>query len=203
MAGEVRPIAMGVGKIKFGAVGDGVPGTDLKEFPLPTKGSVVFNFADPKEVKVETEGSDEPLYVEFVKDTTDYIELSIPTPSNEVLKELAGGEIDTADGKNIWKKPINVPSISKTFQCETLPKNGKKVVYTVVNGKITSKISQAPGSEQAELLLVQIGRASCRQAAITASGEKKAAFMLEVISVSESGEAPANPANPEGEEVVE
>ena len=87
MAGEVRPIAMGVGKIKFGAVGDGVPGTDLKEFPLPTKGSVVFNFADPKEVKVETEGSDEPLYVEFVKDTTDYIELSIPTPSNEVLKE--------------------------------------------------------------------------------------------------------------------
>lgn len=199
MAGEVRPIAMGVGKIKFGTVGDGVPGADLKDFPLPTKGSVVFNFADPKEVKVETEGSDEPLYVEFVKDTTDYIELSIPTPSNEVLKELAGGEIDTADGKNIWKKPINVPSISKTFQCETLPKNGKKVVYTVVNGKITSKISQAPGSEQAELLLVRV----YMQAAITASGEKKAAFMREVISVSESGEAPANPANPEGEEVVE
>lgn len=67
MTGEVRPIAMGVGKIKFGTVGDGVPGADLKDFPLPTKGSVVFNFADPKEVKVETEGSDEPLYVEFVK----------------------------------------------------------------------------------------------------------------------------------------
>lgn len=41
------------------------------------------------------------------------------------------------------------------------------------------------------------------QAAITASGEKKAAFMREVISVSEGGEAPENPANPEGEEVVE
>ena len=26
MTGEVRPIAMGVGKIKFGTVGDGVPG---------------------------------------------------------------------------------------------------------------------------------------------------------------------------------
>ena len=50
MTGEVRPIAMGVGKIKFGTVGDGVPGADLKDFPLPTKGSVVFNFADPKEV---------------------------------------------------------------------------------------------------------------------------------------------------------
>ena len=46
MTGEVRPIAMGVGKIKFGTVGDGVPGADLKDFPLPTKGSVVFNFAD-------------------------------------------------------------------------------------------------------------------------------------------------------------
>ena len=89
MAGEVRPIAMGVGSIKFGTVGDGVPGADLKELPLPTKGSVAFNFADPKEIKVETEGSDEPLFVEFVKDTTDYIEFSIPTPSNEVLKELA------------------------------------------------------------------------------------------------------------------
>ena len=31
MSGEVRPIAMGVGGIKFGTVGDGVPGADLKE----------------------------------------------------------------------------------------------------------------------------------------------------------------------------
>lgn len=179
MAAEARPIAMGVGVIKFGTVGDGVPGVDLKEYPLPTKGSVAFTFADPKEVKIETEGSDEPLYVELVKDTTDYIEFSIPTPSNEILKELAGGEIDTTGGKNIWKKPINTPSISKTFQCETLPKDGKKVVYTVVNGKIASKISQAPGSEQAELLLVRV----YIQSAITAAGVKQAAFMREVVTI--------------------
>ncbi|MBC5586143.1 MULTISPECIES: hypothetical protein [Bacteroides] len=185
MAGEVRPIAMGVGKIKFGTVGDGVPGTDLKEFPLPFKGSVAFNFADPKEVKIETEGSDEPLYVEFVKDTTDYIEFSIPTPSNEVIKDLAGGEIETTGGKNIWNKPLNVPSISKTFQCETLPKDGKKVVYTIVNGKVSSKISQAPGSEQAELLLVRV----YVQAAITIAGVKKTAFMREVVTVTEEGAA--------------
>ena len=131
MAGEARPIAMGVGGIKFGTVGDGVPGADLKDYPLPTKGSVAFNFADPKEVKIEVEGSEEPFYVELVKDTTDYVEFSIPTPSNEVLKELAGGEVDTTGGKNIWKKPLSTPSISKTFQCETLPKDGKKVVYTI------------------------------------------------------------------------
>ena len=45
MAGEVRPIAMGVGKIKFGTVGDGIPGADLKDYPLPTKGSVAFNLS--------------------------------------------------------------------------------------------------------------------------------------------------------------
>lgn len=185
MAGEVRPIAMGVGAIKFGTVGDGVPGADLKELPLPTKGSVAFNFADPKEVKIEVEGSDEPFYVELVKDTTDYIEFSIPTPSNEVLKELAGGEVETTSGKNIWKKPINIPSISKTFQCETSPKDGKKVVYTVVNGKIASKISQAPGAEQAELLLVRV----YVQAAITAAGKKQTAFMREVVTVTEEGGA--------------
>lgn len=181
MAGEVRPIAMGVGAIRFGTVGDGVPGVDLKEFPLPTKGTVTFNFADAKEVKIETEGSDEPLYVELVKDTTDYIEFSIPTPSNETIKELAGGEIDVTGGKNIWKKPINVPSISKTFQCETLPKDGKKVIYTVVNGKVSAKISQAPSSEQAELLLVRV----YMQSAITADGKKQPSFMREVVTITE------------------
>ena len=149
-------------------------------------------------MKIEVEGSEEPLYVELVKDTTDYVEFSIPTPSNEVLKELAGGEVDTTGGKNIWKKPINTPSISKTFQCETLPKAGKKVVYTIVNGKIASKISQAPGSEQAELLLVRV----YMQSAITAEGKRQTAFMREVVSILEGGEAPANAANIEGGEAA-
>lgn len=199
MSGEVRPIAMGVGGIKFGTVGDGVPGADLKDYPLPTKGSVAFNFADPKEVKIEVEGSEEPFYVELVKDTTDYVEFSIPTPSNEVLKELAGGEVDTTGGKNIWKKPLSTPSISKTFQCETLPKDGKKVVYTIVNGKIASKISQAPGSEQAELLLVRV----YMQAAVTADGKRQTAFMREVVTIAGGGEAPANAANVEGGEAAQ
>lgn len=177
----VRPIAMGVGAIRIADVGDGVPGTEFVKLPLPTKSSVAFNFADPKEVKIETEGSEEPLYVELVKDTTDYIEFSIPTPSNEVLQLLAGGTIDSgAEGspKDIWQKPTETPSINKTFQCETLPKKGKKVIYTVVNGKIASKISQAPGAEQAELLLVRI----YVQAAETEAGDKKPAFMREVTA---------------------
>lgn len=93
----VRPIAMGVGAIRIADVGDGVPGTDFTTLPLPTKSSVAFNFADPKEVKIDIEGSTEPLYVEFVKDTTDYIEFSIPTPSNDTIALLAGGTVDKGE----------------------------------------------------------------------------------------------------------
>ena len=173
---------MGVGKISIATVGDGVPGTEFKELPLPTKGSVAFNFSDPKEVKVDIEGSNEPLFSEFVKDSTDYIEFSIPSPSNETIKELMGGEIDTGEpesGKDIWKEPTEIPSINKTFQCETLPKQGYKVVYTIVNGKIAAKLSQAPGAEQAELLLVRV----YKQAAISAAGQKGYAFSREVVNV--------------------
>lgn len=79
-----------------------------------------------------------------------------------------------------------------------MPKDGKKVVYTIVNGKIASKISQAPGSEQAELLLVRV----YMQSAITAEGKRQTAFMREVVSILEGGEAPANAANIEGGEAA-
>lgn len=48
MAGEVRPIAMGVGKIKFGTVGDGVPGADLKDIPFRPKGVLHSTLQIPK-----------------------------------------------------------------------------------------------------------------------------------------------------------
>ena len=182
MVVDKRPIAMGVGAIRIAEVGDGVPGTDFKDLPLPFKGSVAFNFSDPKEIKIETEGTDEPLYVEFTKDATDYIEFSIATPSNETIKELMGGTIDTgAEGeeKDVWQEATYIPSIEKTFQCETLPKKGKKVVYTIVNGKIAAKLSQAPGAEQAELLLVRV----YKQSAISAAGVKGYAFSREVVEV--------------------
>lgn len=182
MAVDKRPIAMGVGAIRIAEAGDGIPGAEFTVLPLPYKGSVAFNFQDPKEVKIETEGSDEPLYIEFVKDGSDYIEFSIPTPSNETIKLLMGGTIDTGTEeatKDVWKEAASIPSISKTFQCETLPKAGKKVIYTIVNGKIAAKLSQAPGAEQAELLLVRV----YKQAAISAEGVKGYAFSREVVAV--------------------
>lgn len=178
---EVKPIAMGVGAMRYGTVGDGVPATVFTPLPLPTKGSVVFNFSDPKEVKIETEGSNDPLFSTFVKDTTDYIEFSIPTPSNDLITALAGGVHDTgSEGSpnDEWQEPLSVPDINKTFQCDTEVYQGKKVIYTIVNGKIMAKISQAPGSDKPELLLVRV----YKQAAITAAGVRKYAFSRKVVT---------------------
>lgn len=171
-------IAMGVSAIKYGTVGDGVPATALTALPLPTKGSVVFNFSDPKEVKIETEGSVDPLFSHFVKDTTDYIEFSISSPDNAVVAVLAGGTVDVTGGKDIWKEPTSVPDISKTIVVETEVHNSKKVIYTIVNGKIMSKFSQAPGSDKSETLMVRV----YKQAAITAAGVKNYAFSREVLA---------------------
>ncbi len=182
MAGK-RPIAIGVAAIRLATYGDGVPGVDFTPLPLPFKGSVAFNFADPKEVKIDTEGTDEPLYVTFVKDTTDYIEFALPTPSNDTVKLVCGGDIDMGSDAekptDIWKQPNSIPSINKTVQFETLPHNGTKVLYTIVNGQIMAKFSQAPGSEQSELLLIRV----YKQAARAADGTLKTAFTREVVTV--------------------
>jgi|WetSurMetagenome_2_1015567.scaffolds.fasta_scaffold245106_2 hypothetical protein len=181
-----RPIAMGVSRIAYGAPGDGIPGASLTDLPNPTKSSVAFNFQDPKEVKIETEGSDVPLYVVLVKDSTDYIEFSIPTPPNAVLLAMAGGTIDT--DKDKWNEPIGTPDISLTIVIDTPVRNGQYVEYTIVNGKVVTKISQAPGAEQAELLLVRV----YKQAAITSDGKQNTAFSREVIDPSKKAKASAS-----------
>lgn len=178
---DKRPIAMGIAGHKIATPGDGVPGTDFKELPAPLRNAVQFNFADPKEVKIDVEGSMDPIYSTFVKDTTDYIELSIPTPDNETILKLCGGKIDNGGAgatKDIWQEPYEgVPDISYTYQCETEPRNGMKVVYTIVNAKVLAKLSQAPTADNPELLLVRF----YKQAAISAAGTKGYAFSREVV----------------------
>jgi len=173
---NVRAIAMGISRIGYGTVGDGVAASTYTDLPLPTKSSVAFNFQDPKEVKIETEGSSDPLYVVLQKDSTDYIEFSIPTPANDVLFAMMGGELDATLDK--WSEPTEAPDIAKSFQIDTPVRGGKKVQYTIVNGKVAAKLSQAPGAEQPELLLIRV----YKQAAITAAGVKKAAFTREVVT---------------------
>jgi len=178
MTANKRPIAMGIASHGVAPVGDGVPGTPITALPNPLKNAVSFNFSDPSEVKIEVEGSSVPLYVGFKKDSTDYIELSIPTPSNDVIKKLMGGEIDTV--KDIWKAPTGgVPDISYTYQCETEARNGMKVIYTITNAKVIAKLTQAPNADNAEALMVRF----YIQEAISAAGVKGTAFSREVVTV--------------------
>lgn len=179
---ETRPIAMGVAAIRIADYGDGVPGTSFTKLPAPAKGAVAFNFSDPKEVNIPIEGTTKPLYVTFVKDGTDYIEFSIPTPSNATIALLMGGNHQkgtSTNPKDAWEEGMGVADINKTFQMETPVRNGSKVIYTIVNGKIAAKLAEAPRDEQAETLLVRV----YKQAAITSAGVEKTAFIREVIKV--------------------
>ncbi len=170
-------IAIGISYIGYAPVGDGVPGTAFTPIPNIFKDSVTFNFADASEVKVPIEGSSEPLAIINVKNETDYIEISIPSPSTDELVALAGGSKE--DSKDLWNEPLVVPNINKTIKIVTSEYDKKVVEYVIVNGKITAKLSQAPGAEQSELLLVRV----YKQAAITAAGEKNVSFTREIKAV--------------------
>lgn len=178
MATKKRPIAMGIASHAVATVGDGIPGTSFTDLPLPLKGAVSFNWADATEVRIEEEGSLDPLYSGFIKDTTDYIELSIPTPDNTTIHLLAGGTL--ASEGDEWQEAFDgVPDISKTYKCETIPRNGTKVVYTIVNAKVVAKLSQAPTADAPELLMVRF----YKQAAVSAAGVKGYAFSRKVVDV--------------------
>ena len=170
---------MGVSALKYGTPGDGVPATTLTPLPLPVKDTVQFSFADPKEVKIETEGRTAPYYSFFVKDTTDYIETAFTSPDNALVAVLAGGTVDTTDNNDEWLEPTSVPDINLTFVVETEVHQGKKVRYTITNARVAAKFSQAPGAEKSELLLVRW----YKQAATTAAGVAKPAFLRKVITV--------------------
>lgn len=149
-----RPIAMGVAAIRLFDVGDGVPGTtNPKTLPNSSENAVTFNFADPEEVRIPIEGSDEPLFSTFKKGSTDYVETSIPTPDNETISVVAGGTYD--ETKDEWKEAITIQNINKTVEIETVPINSKKVIYTIVNARIVAKLSQAPTKDNVELLMIR------------------------------------------------
>lgn len=173
-----RPIAMGVKAVRHFDVGDGVPGTtNPKTMPNPSENAVAFNFSDPEEVRIPIEGTDEPLYSHFKKGSTDYVEVSYPTPSNETIHEVMGGTYDAEDDE--WQEAVSLPSINKTVEIESMPINGKKVIYTIVNSKVVAKLSQAPTKDNVELLMVRY----YKQAAISAAGVQGYAFSRKVVTI--------------------
>lgn len=170
-----RSIAIGVAYVGYGEVGDGVPATTYTQLKDIFKGSVAFNFADANQVKIEVEGREDPLAIINRKGDADSIEFAIPSPTAAELAAFCGG---TATGDK-WEAPTAIPSINKSFKINTENYDGKYTEYVIVNGSVSAKLSQAPGAEQTDLLLVKVSRMS----AVTSEGEMKPSFIREVKTV--------------------
>lgn len=170
-----RSIAIGVDLISYGVAANGVVPSELTPLRDIFKGSVAFNFADANQVKIEVEGREDPLAIINRKGDADSIEFSIPSPTTDELVAFCGGK---KDGDK-WEAPNGFETINKAFRIATQPYEGKYVEYTIVNGAVSAKLSQAPGSEQTDLLLVKV----TRQSAAAGDGTLKPSFIREVKTV--------------------
>lgn len=170
-----RSIAIGVASIGYGEALNGTVPSSFTPLRDIFKGSVAFNFADANQVKIEVEGREDPLAIINRKGDADSIEFSIPSPTTEELVTFCGGK---KEGDK-WEAPNGFESISKAFRIATQPYEGKFVEYTIVNGAVSAKLSQAPGSEQTDLLLVKI----TRQSAVASDGSVKSSFTREIKEI--------------------
>lgn len=169
-------IALGIDKIEYGTYGDGVPPTVWTEIAaVVAKDSVVFNFSEPSEFKIEGENVDDPVYVGTVKEDVDYIEFGLISPSAAIMALLAGG---TATSEK-WEAPTAITEIVKSVKVTTKPVEAFYWEYTIVHGKIAARLSQAPMKQQADTLLVRV----YIQAAVEAAGDINTPFIREKVAV--------------------
>lgn len=176
MSQNERNLAIGVSYVGFAPYkGDGVPGTQFTRISDVFAGSVAFNFNEPTQTNIDIEGQDDPRWIVNRKGDPDSIELAIPSPSVEDMVMFCGG----TDNNGVWEAPTSIPVINMTMKMLTEPYDGKYTEHIIVNGSITARLSQAPGKEQSELLLIKI----TKQIAIDAAGAIKTPFTREVKDV--------------------
>lgn len=183
MANE-RSLAVDIAYVGIGTPGDGVPATDYTRYPIIHEDSVVFNFNEASQVNFKAMGMDDPWAVMNKRGDPSSIEFAIPSPTAEEMLAFCGG---TITGQK-WEAPKTTPSIIKSVKLQTKPYEGKYTEYVITRASIAARLSQAPGSEQTDLLLVK--------ATITipasASGDLGAPYSREVKEVV----APDPPQNP-------
>lgn len=168
-------LAIGISKIEYGDVGDGIPGASLAAITEPiAEGSVSFSFSEPTETNIMSETSDTPVVTILTKEDPEYIEFAIITPEAATLAALAGGEA-TGDS---WDAPSTVPEINQTVKITTKASAEEQITYTIVNAKIVSRFNQAPAKKAEEQLLVR-----CYiQEAKTAAGVVNTPFIRAIIA---------------------
>lgn len=171
-----RSLAIGVSYVGFAPyTGTGKPGTVFTHIKDIFEGSVVFNFNDPTQITIKIEGTDQPRWVVNRKGEPDSIEMAIPSPSTKDMVMFCGG----TDNAGIWEEPNSIPTINMSMRMITEPYDGKCTEYVVVNGSVVARLSQAPGKEQSELLLVKI----TKQLAVDVAGKLKTPFTRAVKEV--------------------
>lgn len=169
-------LAIGIEKIEYGDVGDGIPGASLAAITDPiAEGSVSFSFSDPTETNIMSETSDTPVHIILTKEDPEFIEFALITPEAATLAALAGGTA-TLDK---WEAPSTVPEISQTIKITSKAVGSEQVEYTIVNAKIVAKLNQAPAKKAEEQLLVRC----YLQEAKTAAGVVNTPFIREIVAV--------------------
>lgn len=173
MANE-RSLAVGVSYVGFTEPGDGIPGSAYIQFPIIEEGSVVLNFNDPTSIDFRAEGLKDPWESFDKAGDADSMDFNIPSPTAEEMAFFCGG---TATGDK-WEAPVDVPSIRKSFKMESTPYKNKKTVYEFANCKISGKLTQAPSSEQTDLLQVRV----TKLAAVATDGTINPSWSREVVT---------------------
>lgn len=177
-----RSLAIGVSYVGFGVYpGAGAAAAAYTHIKDISEGTVVFNFGEPTQVNINIEGTDVPRWIVNRKGDPDSIELAIPSPSVEDMVMFCGG----TNNNGTWEEPTSIPTINMSMKMLTEPYDGKYTEYVVINGSVVARLSQAPGKEQSELLLVKV----TKQLVVDATGALKTPFTRTVKDV---------PAEPEG-----
>ena len=167
--------AIGVSKIEYGTVGDGVPPTSWTEITdAIVEGSVNFNFSEPTETKIGQETSDEAYHVITTKDDADYVEFALLSPEAATLGVLMGGTVAT----DKWSAATSIAEIVKSVKITTSTIAGEYIEYTIVNGKINARFDQAPSKKGSETVIVRV----YVQAIQTAAGADMPSFIREIKS---------------------
>lgn len=170
-----RSLAVGISYVGLGEPGDGVPASSFKHFPIIHEGSVAFNFSETTPVDFRGEGLKDAWESFDKAGEADSIEFAIPSPTNEEMLFFCGGSISGDE----WQAPVEIPNIRKTLKMNTIPYKGRYIQYCFVNCKVSARLTQAPSSENTDLLLVKC----TKLAAITSAGQQMSPFTRGIKNV--------------------
>lgn len=178
MAGE-RSLAVDVKYIGAGTPGDGIAAATYTQYATIHENSVAFNFTEAVQVNFKAMGQEDPWAVKSKKGDPSSIEFAIPSPTAAEQLAFMGG---TVTGEK-WEAPISTPYIEQSIKMQTADYKGKYTEYIIPKASISAYMSQAPGEEQTDLMLVR----ATIVAPVTAAGVRKPSFSREVKNIEPEG----------------